>query len=123
MSIFEPERSCVRKTLKITSIAPDKLREICNLLNIIRSLGGDWRSLAGELGYTALHVKTFELTRDSNGPTGDLLLQWDGIEGHFADEILKILKGMERADVYTVLEAEIKKKCQGCNCENCRSTR
>lgn len=121
--IFEPGKNCVRKTLKITSIDPDEFRRICNLLNIPRVLGGDWRSLAGKLRYTVLDINIFEQTKNLNGPTGCFLQQWDSDGDHFADEIIKILKGMNRDDVVNVLEAEIQKICQGCNCENCESTR
>lgn len=87
-------------------------------MNIRRVLGGDYRTLAGRLGYKVIDIKIFEAEKNA---TESLLHDWDSGEGHYLEEVIRNLEEMNRDDVVQLLNVEVKKKCTQCNCENCGS--
>ena len=63
----------------------------------------DYQALAGQLGYTAGELKTFQLQRD---PADALLSHWATKSDNDVNKLIKILKKMERPDLVKVLEAQ-----------------
>ena len=87
---------------------------ICKLLNIILVLGGDYRTLAANLGYKVIDIHMFSQEGDA---TKSLLLDWSRGKGNTAEKILNILIEMDRDDIVELLNKEF----ENCNCQNCTS--
>ena len=58
----------------------------------------------------------FETEKDS--PAKIMLLDWSN-EGHYLHELVKELQEMERLDVVQMLQNEIEKRGEDCNCPIC----
>ena len=65
--------------------------------------GRDYKALAGQLGYTAVELKTFQLRQD---PADALLSHWYTKSYNNINKLIKILKKMERHDLVKILEAQ-----------------
>ena len=113
-STVKSEDLC-KKKLKITEIDIDVFMMICSLLNMIHVLGGDYRTLAGKLGYNVIDADMF---KQEGNATKSLLLHWSRrSKWNTAEKILNILKEMERDDIVQLLNKEF----ENCNCQNCAS--
>ena len=113
-STVKSEDLC-KKKLKITEIDIDVFMKICGLLNMIHVLGGDYRTLAGKLGYNVIDADMF---KQEGNATKSLLLHWSRrSKWNTAEKILNILKEMERDDIVQLLNKEF----ENCNCQNCAS--
>ena len=62
----------------------------------------------------------FQMDRDS--PTEKMLHNW-GDKNNYLDDLVKKLLEMQRLDVAELLQKEIDKMGDGCNCPNCGSLR
>ncbi|CAB4044838.1 myeloid differentiation primary response 88 [Paramuricea clavata] len=113
----DEELRCDKKCLKIANIDPDILIRVCNLLNIEQVLGRDWRTLAGRLGYDVTDVKIFKCKENH---AESMLNDWDNRDQHnYLEHVVKELREMRRADVADLLQKEIDKKGDSCNCADC----
>ena len=113
-STVKSEDLC-KKKLKITEIDIDVFMKICGLLNMIHVLGGDYRTLAGKLGYNVIDAEMFS---QGGNATQSLLFHWSPrSEGNTAEKILNILVKMKRDDIVQLLNKEF----ENCNCQNCAS--
>ena len=62
----------------------------------------------------------FETEKDFSSKI--MLLDWSN-RGHYLSDLVRKLLEMERLDVVVLLQDEIKKKGEGCNCQDCGSLR
>ncbi|XP_028394863.1 uncharacterized protein LOC114519005 [Dendronephthya gigantea] len=114
------EEVCQKKHIKIRDINDDIFKTVCKRLQFENARGHDWRGLAGKLGYTVDDVQMFKLEKDS---AEKMLHDWDHKGRHYLNDLVKKLLDMERRDVADLLEEEIKRIGEGCNCVNCGSIR
>ena len=87
-------------TFKIGNLVPDTHREFCHLLDIPRTLGGDYRTLASKLGYDTNDVALF---KNSNNPTKEMLNDWGTKPQNTVLSLMVIVKEMNRHDAFMLL--------------------
>ncbi|CAB4017765.1 Tumor necrosis factor receptor superfamily member 16 [Paramuricea clavata] len=110
------EKLCGKKCLKIGNINPKVFIRACNLLNIEHVMGQDWRMLAGQLDYNVTDVQIFGC-KENHAET--MLKDWDSNQHNYLERVVKELRDMRRADVADLLQKEIDKKGDSCNCPDC----
>ena len=64
----------VEKPVMVRDLAYTVRHEICQMLNVIRTLGGDFKTLAGSLGRTTQEIR---LISDQNDPADEVLMWWE----------------------------------------------
>ena len=79
--------------------------EICQMLNVIRTLGGDFKTLAGSLGMTTQEIR---LISDQNDPADEVLMWWETQNSTTVQNLRLQLKDMRRDDVVELLEEDQK---------------
>ncbi|CAB4017763.1 tumor necrosis factor receptor superfamily member 16 [Paramuricea clavata] len=107
---------CQKKYLKIFDINSEVFIKACNLLRIHQVQGRGWQGLAGRLGYNVEQVLIFET--ETNGAKS-MLCDWNNDRNNYLEKLVKELRELRRADVAELLQKEIDKKGESCNCPNC----
>lgn len=62
---------------------------------------------------------SFKIFETKENKAKCMLYQWDTKGDHYLKDLVEILRGMERDDVAGLLQKEIDKKGDGCNCTEC----
>ena len=70
-------------------------------LNPRMPIGGDWRRLAGAMGYKMMDILNFELQTD---PTLSVLRSWWSNENKYVSDLLELVGTIRRADVAELLK-------------------
>ena len=78
-----------------------KRDKICRMLNVERFLGGDFKTLAGELGMTNQNIK---LISERGNPTEEVLTWWETKKCATTHYFRQILQKMGRDDVVEELD-------------------
>ncbi|XP_070562814.1 uncharacterized protein [Ptychodera flava] len=88
---------------RISELPPSLYKQICNSMNIVQPLQGDWRDLAGELQHTQHEV---QILRNVDNPCDALLQQWSCHSGVTVKQFIEVLLGpnLGRQDVVTLIK-------------------
>ena len=101
-------------TFKIGNLVPDTHRKFCDLLDIRRTLGGDYNTLASKLGYDTSDVARFEKNKN---PTKEMLDDWGTKPQNTVLPLMMIVKEMNRYDAFMLLDNAI--QSVQCICGKC----
>ena len=74
-----------------------------------RGIGGDWKELAGKMGYSSEQIRYFEaLQMQGRGPVFELISDYES-NGKTVSELLSLLEEINRPDVIQDLQKHIGK--------------
>lgn len=91
----------------IGDLKSDVYQEVCRKLNVESLLGGDWKTMAGKMDFTADDVRTFSTEKN---PTDAVLVCWRMDTANDLTRLVEILNEMGRKDVVKGIKSEIEKK-------------
>ncbi|XP_070562816.1 uncharacterized protein [Ptychodera flava] len=93
----------ISRNTRISELPPSLYKQICNSLNIEQLLHGDWRDLAGELGYTQHEV---QVLKNKDNPCDALLQKWSCQGDSTVAQLIEVLlrPNLSRQDVVTLIE-------------------
>ncbi|XP_070562776.1 uncharacterized protein [Ptychodera flava] len=105
-----PGQVSVKLETRISDMPPTLYQDICDHLNV-EHMRGDWRFLAGELGYSAGQVQIY--SRKSN-PTGEILNEWSRYHHANVKNLLELLQrpSLERYDIVCIIREHINQESQ-----------
>ncbi|XP_070562796.1 uncharacterized protein [Ptychodera flava] len=100
-----PGQRSVTLETHISEMPPILYKDICDHLNVDR-MTGDWRVLAGELGYSAGQVQIYN---QKSNPTGEILNEWSRYHHATIKNLLELLQrpSLERYDIVIIIKEHI----------------
>ena len=108
----------MKETIKYNAVKVKVQLQVCNNLDVQHTLGGDYRSLGGELEFTMQQIRIFE-SKPQGDPTRQILEAWDKKDGNTLFKLMNAIRKLERDDIMELLEPEMERLSRECNCENC----
>ena len=78
-------------------------QEVCNLLRVERTFGGDFRSLAGDL---RMDNSKIQVISKKDNPADEVLTWWEPQRSATVQKFREILVRMKRDDVVEILDRE-----------------
>ena len=91
-----------RKTM-VSEIPFTVRQEVCNLLRVERTFGGDFRSLAGDL---RMDNSKIQVISKKDNPADEVLTWWEPQRSATVQKFREILVRMKRDDVVEILDRE-----------------
>ena len=85
----------------VRDLAYQVRHEICKMLNVTRTLGGDFMTLAGVIGMSTRDIK---LISDRKNPADEVLMWWETQSSATVQNLRLKLQGMRRDDIVEALE-------------------